>query len=184
MNGTAQRKIILGVTGSISAAKAQSIVLALGHRGFEVRAAMTYSAGKVIGEASLRAVVRSAPYCDMWAPRPEGGETHIEWSRWADALLIAPATASCLHDLWAGAYNNTVTLIAGCMAPERIFIAPAMALEMWEQPAVRRNFKELTSWGMTFLGPVPGTVASGHQGMRLMEPRDLAAELDRCCIRR
>ena len=180
MNDPRKRRIVLGVTGSISAAKAQSIALALQHRDFEVRLAMTYSATKVIGEAALRAVVHTAPFVDMWAARgDEGGETHIEWAAWADAMLIAPATASCIHDLWAGAFNSSVTLVAGTLPFTRIFFAPAMAKEMWDQPSVQRNVRELTNWGATFLGPVLGTVASGRQGMRLKEPRDLAEELDR-----
>ena len=184
MSASPRRKIVLGITGSISAVKAQSVALALQHRSFDVRIALTYSAAKVVGEAALRAVVPTVPFCDMWAPRAEGGETHIEWAEWADAMLIAPATASTIHDLWAGTYNSTVTLIAGCLPLDRVYFAPAMAKEMWEQPAVRRNVKELTGWGATFLGPVLGQVASGNTGMRLMEPRDLAAEIDKLCTAR
>ncbi len=94
------RTIVLGVTGSIAAVKSLSIAKALRAEGFSVRAAMTKSATKVITPEAMRAVSETVPYVDMWRPDDElGGERHVELARWADAILIAPATASCLAGL-------------------------------------------------------------------------------------
>lgn len=184
-SGDRQHRLILGVTGSVAAFKAPSIARALRHVGCEVRAAMTFSATQVVGEAALRAVLPERPYLQMWShPGPAGGEVHIEWAEWAEGILIAPATASCLADLRSGRYDNCVTLLAANIPTNRWFIAPAMSNNMWVQPAVMENVKKLRSWGVTFLGPELGNVASGADGQRLMEPRKLAeavrSHLDIC----
>jgi len=171
--------IVLGICGSIAATKSQKIALALQHRKFQVKVAMTYSAQKVIGEAAIRAVTPEKVFTQMWeSPNSRGGETHIEWAQWADAMVIAPATASCIASLCMGVYDNTVTLVAGNLPCNKLFIAPAMSMEMWTQPAVYRNVEQLKEWGARFLGPVEGKVASGDTGQRLMEARDIATKLD------
>ncbi|MFN8390999.1 MAG: flavoprotein [Bdellovibrionota bacterium] len=166
--------VLLGVTGSTAASKAQAIALALLRSGCEVRAAMTPSSQQFIQPMLLASVLKDPVYSTLWSPT-QAGETHVEWARWADAMVIAPATATCIADLWLGAYNNPVTLLAANVPPDRLFIAPGMAQQMWDQPAVRRNVAQLTEWGVRFLGPVTGRVASGAEGQRLMEPRDIAA---------
>ena len=139
---------------------------------------MSYSATKVIGEAALRAVIKELPYIKMWEPLgSSAGETHIEWAQWADAMLIAPCTASCISSLHNGSYDSTVTLVAANIESKNWYLAPAMSQEMWEQPAVKRNVSILKKWGANFLGPVQGKVASGDTGQRLMEPRDIATKL-------
>ncbi len=169
-------RLLLGVTGSIAAFKAPSIARGLMHAGFEVRAALSHSAQKVVTEAAFRAVLPDRPYCELWNhPGPEGGEVHIVWAEWADLIVIAPATATCLSDLRLGRYDNCVTLLAANLPPQRWCIAPAMSGQMWQQPAVQENVAALRDWGATFLGPVAGEVASGKSGQRLLEPRELSA---------
>ena len=168
------RRIVLGVTGSVAAAKAQSIALALQHCGFEVRACLSPAAKRIIGLTSLEAVLKHPVYADLWLPAGGFGETHIEWGEWADAMLIAPASASCIGSLWAGTFDTPVTLVAGTIPLDRLFLAPAMAQALWERPPVRRNVAELEQWGVRFLGPVEGRVASGGLGQRLMRPREIA----------
>ncbi len=143
---------------------------------------MSHSAQKIIGPTALSSVVPDQPYTDLWVqPGGFGGEVHISWSDWADAVLIAPATASCIASLYLGQFDSPVTLVAGAMDPKRVFFAPAMAEEMWSWPSVQRNVAALKEWGVTFLGPVAGPVASGHQGMRLLEPRSIAEMMTRLC---
>jgi phosphopantothenoylcysteine decarboxylase/phosphopantothenate--cysteine ligase len=111
----------------------------------------------------------------MWWPDDEdGGERHVEWARWSQALLIAPATASCIGSLAQGLFDNCVTLVAGNMPPSRWLICPAMAQPMWDQESVRDNARKLQSWGATFLGPQSGQVASGDHGQRMLEPEAIA----------
>ncbi len=169
------KNIVLGVTGSIAAVKALSTAKALREKGFTIRVAMTHSARQVITPQALRAVSESAPYVDMWWPDDEeGGERHVEMARWALALLIAPATASCIGCLANGLYDNCVTLVAGNMTPTRWLIAPAMSEEMWSQSVVQDNVRRLVSWGATLVGPVFGQVASGAAGQRMTEPDEIA----------
>lgn len=178
MSLTRNRRIILGVTGSTAATKSQSIALALKHQGFDVRVAMTYSSQKVVGATALSSVIADQPYTELWTnPGGVGGEVHIAWAEWADAMVVAPATAYCISSLYLGLFDSPVTLIAGAMSPKKLFLAPAMALEMWSWPSMQRNVRELMDWGVRFLGPVTGKVASGHTGMRLLEPQDIATQL-------
>jgi phosphopantothenoylcysteine decarboxylase / phosphopantothenate---cysteine ligase len=181
---SSKRNIILGISGSTAATKSQSIALALRHVGFNVRVAMTHSSQRIVGLTALQSVIEEAPYCDLWTnPGGVGGEVHIQWADWADAMVVAPATASCIASLYLGQFDSPVTLIAGAMDPKKIFLAPAMASEMWNWPSVQRNVAELSKWGVRFLGPIEGQVASGHSGMRLMEPRDIAQALDVQCLK-
>lgn len=185
MSQERNRRIILGVTGSTAATKSQSVALALQHRGFEVRVAMSHSAKQIIGPTALSSVIKEQPYTDLWVnPGGQGGEVHINWAEWADAMVIAPATASCIAALYLGQFDSPVTLIAGAMSPKQIFLAPAMAQEMWTWPSVQRNVTTLSEWGVQFLGPVQGQVASGHTGMRLLEPKEIAAQIDAFCVRK
>lgn len=183
MSQQRKRRVILGVTGSTAATKSQSIALALQHRGFEVRVAMSHSAQKIVGPTALASVIKELPYTDLWInPGGQGGEVHINWAEWADAMVIAPATASCIASLFLGQFDSPVTLIAGAMSPQNIFLAPAMAGEMWTWPSVQRNVSALREWGVRFLGPAEGLVASGNTGMRLLEPKEVAAQLDSLCV--
>lgn len=170
-----RRNIILGVTGSIAAVKSLSTAKALRENGFAVRVAMTHSARQVITPQALRAVSETPPYVDMWWPDDEdGGERHVELARWGEAMLIAPATASCIAGLANGLYDNCVTLVAGNLPPARWLIAPAMAEEMWIQAAVQENVRRVVCWGATLVGPVFGQVASGAAGQRMSEPDEIA----------
>lgn len=172
-------RVVLGVTGSISAVKTQSLLISLLRKhGVDVRVAMTRSAQRFIGEAALRGVLECAPYLDLWsAPEHRGGETHVEWGLWADAVLVAPATASVLARLVAGQYDDPVTLVASMIEERRWCFAPGMAGEMWAKKATERNVQTLREWGASFFGPVVGSVASGRSGMRLMETEEIASAL-------
>ncbi len=173
------RSIVLGVCGSIAAVKSVSLAKALRERGFAVRACMTSRATEILAPEALRTVCETAPYVEMWRPDDElGGERHIQLAEWGSAMLIAPATASCLAGLAGGFYDNCVTLVAANFPSNRWLLAPAMADAMWQQPAVQSNVQQLSAWGAHFLGPATGTVASGSVGQRMLEPLDLVAEVE------
>jgi phosphopantothenoylcysteine decarboxylase/phosphopantothenate--cysteine ligase len=173
------KHIILGVTGSIAAVKSVSTARALRDRGFAVRAALTHSARQVITPQALRAVTDEPPYVDMWWPDDEeGGERHVQWAAWTEAILIAPATASAIGALAHGLYDNCVTLIAANLSPSRWLLAPAMAESMWRQEAVQTNLRQLAGWGAHIIDPVVGNVASGDVGRRMAEPDTIAAAVD------
>ncbi len=173
------KRVIVGLTGSVACVKGLSLCLALRHLGYSVRVAMTMSATKFIAPLTLSSVSKEKTYADLWlAQESNSGEVHVDWADWAQGIIIAPCTASCLSDLSRGAYNNPVTLLASNIKCENWFIAPAMAQNMWEQPAVVENVTRLKSWGATFLGPKVGTVASGGLGQRMLEPREIATSVD------
>lgn len=173
------KKVIVGLTGSVASVKGLSLCLALRHCGFQVRVAMTRSASKFVTPLTLSAVSTERAYTDLWEMQDaQAGEVHMEWASWAEAIVIAPCTASCLADLSHGLYNNPVTLLASNMKCNRWFIAPAMSQNMWEQPAVIENVSRIKSWGATFLGPKGGSVASGGQGQRMLEPNEIATYLN------
>jgi phosphopantothenoylcysteine decarboxylase/phosphopantothenate--cysteine ligase len=169
------KHIVLGITGSIAAVKALSVAKAVRDEGFVIRVAMTHSARQIITPQAMRAVSEGVPFVDMWWPDDEeGGERHVELARWARAILIAPATASCIGCLAQGLFDNCVTLVAGNLPPSEWMICPAMAQAMWDQAAVQENVRRLKSWGATFLGPEGGQVASGDPGQRMLEPEVIA----------
>lgn len=174
------KNLLLGITGSIAAVKALSTGRALRGRGFKIRVAMTHSARQVITPQAMRAVAETPPFVDMWWPDDEdGGERHVELAEWADAILIAPATASSISCLANGHYDNCVTLVAGNLHPSRWLIAPAMSEQMWRQIPIEENVRRLLAWGATFIGPVQGPVASGGIGQRMTEPDEIANHVDR-----
>lgn len=172
-------RVVLGVTGSISAVKTQSLLISLLRKhGMEVRVAMTRSAQHFIGPMALRGVLDREPFTDLWRVPEQGpGEIHVDWGSWADAVLVAPATASVISRLATGLYDDPVTLVAAMVEERRWCFALGMAGEMWQKRAIQRNVQTLTEWGAAFFGPVPGPVASGSTGMRLMEPSDIAKAL-------
>lgn len=173
------KNVILGVTGSIAAVKSASIAMRLRDAGFTVRVAMTHSARQIVTPQVLRAVSDSPPFYDMWWPDDEeGNERHVSLARWAHAIVIAPATSSCIASLSHGLYDNCVTLVAANIPSARWIVAPAMAQEMWDQKAVSENVRRIVEWGATLIGPVAGQVASGVPGQRMAEPDEIARAVE------
>jgi phosphopantothenoylcysteine decarboxylase / phosphopantothenate---cysteine ligase len=166
----ARRKIVLGVTGSIAAYKAPYVLRHLTAAGAEVQVVMTASAGAFIGAAVFRGLGAKV-HTDMF----EGeGETHVALARWADAVLIAPATADTLARLRQGSANDLLTATALC-ADKKVMCAPAMHPSMWSHPATAENVSVLKERGVRFLGPAHGVVASGEVGVgRMEEPENIA----------
>jgi phosphopantothenoylcysteine decarboxylase / phosphopantothenate---cysteine ligase len=162
------RRIVLGVTGSISAYKAADLCSKLRQAGAEVEVVMTPAATRFVTPLTFQSLTGRAVVVDMFAT--EEAEAHVEVARRADAFVIAPATADCLANLAHGQTPDMVTLTAlATTAP--LLLAPAMDSQMWENPATRANVETLRSRGATFAGPEAGRLASGRMGAgRLAEP--------------
>ena len=171
------RHIVLGVTGSISCYKAIEVASRLVQAGAIVDIAMTEHAAQFVTPLTFRSLTAREPYLSMWQPYAGVGEAHIELARRAEAMLIAPATASTLARLANGLADDQVSLTALATAAP-LLVAPAMDGQMWENPATQANVEILKARGVQFIGPVQGRLASGRMGLgRLVEPERLVEEL-------
>ncbi|MGY6587666.1 MAG: bifunctional phosphopantothenoylcysteine decarboxylase/phosphopantothenate--cysteine ligase CoaBC [Wenzhouxiangella sp.] len=177
MTALAGRRILLGVSGGIAAYKSAELVRLLRAAGADVRVVMTAGAQAFIGPLTLQALSGHRVRTELLDQDAEAGMGHIELARWADQVLIAPATAQLIARLAAGFADDLLTtLVLATEAP--IFIAPAMNQQMWASPQVGDNVARLQSLGMTMLGPGIGDQACGETGPgRLLEPVELVASL-------
>ena len=171
----ASRKIILGVSGGIAAYKTPELVRRLRDRGAEVQVVMTRSAEEFVTETTLQAVSGLPVRSNLWDQDAEAAMGHIELARWADLVLIAPATAEIMARLASGAAPDLLTTL--CLATQApLVIAPAMNHVMWSNPAVQANRQLLEERGMRILGPDSGDQACGETGEgRMVEPDVIAA---------
>ncbi len=170
------QKILLGVTGGIAAYKSPILVRRLIERGAEVRVVMTEGAKAFITPLTLQAVSGNEVRDGLWDEGAEAAMSHIELARWADDILIAPATANCLAGLVHGAADNLLnTLCLASTAP--LTVAPAMNRQMWADPATQANIDILRARGVRFIGPAEGDQACGETGPgRMEEPEAIAEE--------
>jgi phosphopantothenoylcysteine decarboxylase/phosphopantothenate--cysteine ligase len=167
--------IVLGITGGIAAYKTPELVRRLRERGADVQIVMTTSAEEFVTPTSLQAVSGRPIRTNLWDKEAEAAMSHIELARWADLVLIAPATAEIMARLAGGGAPDLLTTL--CLATEApIAIAPAMNRVMWGNPAVQANRDILEERGMTILGPDDGSQACGETGAgRMLDPDDIAA---------
>ncbi|MGI9257658.1 MAG: bifunctional phosphopantothenoylcysteine decarboxylase/phosphopantothenate--cysteine ligase CoaBC [Gammaproteobacteria bacterium] len=166
-------RILLGVTGGIAAYKSPELVRRLKDRGADVQVVMTKSAESFVSPATFQAVSARRVRSDLWDAEAEAAMGHIELARWADLVLIAPATAHCIGSIAAGLAGDLLTTV--CMVTEApIIFAPAMNHAMWGNAAVQANRELLEQRGMRFLGPGVGDQACGEEGPgRMLEPADI-----------
>ena len=171
------KHILLGVTGGIAAYKSPDLVRRLREHGAEVQVVMTRAAREFVTPTTFQAVSGRAVRSDLWDASAEAAMGHIELARWADAVLIAPASADFLARLAAGLADDLLTTL--CLATEApIAVAPAMNHLMWSNAATRANIATLAGRSVQILGPGVGDQACGESGEgRMLEPLDLAERL-------
>jgi phosphopantothenoylcysteine decarboxylase/phosphopantothenate--cysteine ligase len=166
-------KVLLGVTGGIACYKSPEIVRRLADHGVEVRVVMTRSAGEFIRPLVFQAVTGNPVHLDLLDEDAEAGMGHIELARWADILLIAPATANTIARMTAGIADDLLSTICLATTAKQI-IAPAMNSMMWHHAATSANLQTLVSRGVEVLGPDVGSQACGETGVgRMLEPDDI-----------
>lgn len=173
MNQLSGQKIILGVTGGIAAYKSVELARLLVKSGADVQVVMTKAAQKFVGALSFQAITGRQVRSELFDPAHEAAMGHIELARWADTLLIAPASADFSSRLAHGLANDLLSTL--CLASAaRIFLAPAMNQQMWRNPAIMANIVTLESRGVQILGPAEGEQACGDVGPgRMLEPAEL-----------
>jgi phosphopantothenoylcysteine decarboxylase/phosphopantothenate--cysteine ligase len=177
MNYLSGKHILLGVTGGIAAYKSAELVRQLREQGAEVRVVMTAAATEFITPLTLQALSGNPVHTDLLDTDAEAAMGHIELARWADALLVAPATADFLARVVDGRADDL--LAATCLACEAfVAVAPAMNRAMWENPATGDNIATLGKRGVLIMGPAEGLQACGESGPgRMLEPADLVTRL-------
>ncbi len=168
------KRILLGVTGGIAAYKSPDLVRRLRDRGAEVQVVMTGGAREFVTPTTFQAVSGRTVRSDLWDAAAEAAMGHIELARWADAVLIAPASADFLARLATGQASDLLSTL--CLATEApIAVAPAMNHVMWVNAATRANVATLAQRGVQVFGPAEGDQACGEIGEgRMLEPVDLA----------
>jgi len=170
-------RVLVGVTGGIAAYKAPELVRRLVEGGAEVQVVMTRAAREFVGPAALQAVSGRPVRLDLWDGTAEAAMGHIELARWADQIVVAPATANFIAACAGGFATDLLTTL--CLATEaRVALAPAMNRVMWAHPAVQQNCAMLKARGVRLLGPAEGDQACGETGLgRMLEPDEIAAAL-------
>ena len=169
--------LLLGVTGGVAAYKAAEFTRLALKAGITVRVVMTAAATRFIGPETFQALTGEPVYTDAWDERIPNRMPHIALTRWADVMLVAPATADFMARAAGGLADD---LLATCAVSRTcpLVIAPAMNVEMWEHPATRRNLQTLIGDGIHVLGPASGGQACGESGPgRLLEPAELLSGL-------
>src|SRR3982751_2790217 len=168
------KRILLGVTGGIAAYKSPDLVRRLREQGAEVQVVLTAGAREFITPMTFQAVSGREVRSDLWDPEAEKAMSHIELARWADFVVIAPATADFIARLATGQADDLLTTL--CLATDRpIALAPAMNRGMWANAATQANVATLKSRGIHVWGPGEGDQACGEVGAgRMLEPLQLA----------
>tara|TARA_Y100000385_G_scaffold189770_1_gene196079 strand:- start:1369 stop:2577 length:1209 start_codon:yes stop_codon:yes gene_type:complete len=173
----AGKRILLIVTGGIAAFKGLELVRLIKAHGSEVRAVLTESGSNFVGQLSLQAITEDKVYTDLFSLTDESEMGHIQLSRNADLILVAPATANLLAKMRAGIADDLASTVL--LATDKpVLIAPSMNVRMWEHPATQENIVTLIKRGVTVLGPTEGEMACGEFGAgRMLEPPKIVEQL-------
>lgn len=173
-SSTSKKRLVLGVTGGVAAYKAAELARLLTQSGIDVQTVMTQAACRFVGPVTFQSLTGNPVYTDLWDANAAQNMVHINLSRDADLILIAPASADFIAKLAHGMADDLLTTL--CLARDcPLMIAPAMNRQMWENPATQRNLSRLRQDGITIVGPASGEQACGEVGMgRMLEAVELA----------
>jgi phosphopantothenoylcysteine decarboxylase/phosphopantothenate--cysteine ligase len=175
---SSRRRVLLGLTGGIAAYKAATLVRALVKAGYDVRVAMTESAGRFITPVTLQALSGQTVWTDLWDPRVPDNMGHIELSRDRELIVVAPASADFMAKVAHGLADDLLSTL--CLARDcPLMLAPAMNRQMWDSAATQRNVALLRADGILFAGPEAGDQACGETGMgRMLEAEEIFEAVD------
>ena len=173
------KKIVLGLTGGVACYKVAELTRALGKEGASVQVVMTQAATQFITPVTMQALSGNVVFTDQWDARIHNNMPHIDLTRDADAIVIAPCSTDFMFKLAHGACNDLLsTLCIARPAHVPLLIAPAMNVEMWQNPATQRNLAQIKADGINVMGPAAGDQACGETGMgRMLEPDQLLTEI-------
>ena len=178
MNALKGKKIVLGITGSIAAYKACLLIRGLIKKGAEVQVVITPSGKEFITPITLSALTSKPVISEFFSQRDGSWHSHVDLGLWADAMIIAPATASTIGKMAHGVADNMlITTYLSMKAP--VFVAPAMDLDMFAHPSTQNNLNSLRSYGNIIIDPTSGELASHLEGKgRMEEPENIVRFLE------
>ena len=180
MSEQTANRVVLGISGGIAAYKSAELTRLLKKSGFDIQVVMTDAGTRFITPVTLQSLSGNAVFVDAWDSRIANNMAHIELSRNAGAIVVAPASADFLAKLANGLADDLLSTL--CLARQPtcpLLVAPAMNREMWDNAATQRNIAQLRADGVTVLGPATGDQACGETGMgRMLEPDAIAAEIE------
>lgn len=177
MQSLTNKKIVLGISGGIAAYKAPELVRQLMQEGASVQVVMTEAAQQFVTPVTMQALTGNPVYLSQWDSSVPNNMAHIELSRSADVIVIAPASADLMAKLSLGMADDLLTIL--CLARDcPLLLAPAMNKQMWEHAATQRSALRLSGDGVTLLGPARGFQACGEVGMgRMLEPTEITEQV-------
>jgi phosphopantothenoylcysteine decarboxylase / phosphopantothenate---cysteine ligase len=175
----AGKKIVLGLTGGVACYKAAELARGLGKAGASVQVVMTQAATQFMTTVTMQALTGNTVYTDQWDARIANNMPHIDLTRGADAIVIVPCSTDFIFKLAHGACDDLLSTL--CVARPHgmpLMMAPAMNVEMWQNPATQRNVRQIQQDGIVLLGPDSGDQACGEVGLgRMLEPEQLLEEI-------
>jgi phosphopantothenoylcysteine decarboxylase / phosphopantothenate---cysteine ligase len=173
MNNLFQKKILLIICGGISAYKSLELIRLLKKQEAEIKTILTKSAKEFVTPLSVSSLSQGKVFDDLFNAENEAEMDHISLSRWADMILVAPATANTISKLSAGSSDDLASTVL-LASDKNIFLAPAMNVRMWEHPSTKKNVNKLKSYGYIIIGPEIGDMACGEFGKgKMTEPKDI-----------
>jgi phosphopantothenoylcysteine decarboxylase/phosphopantothenate--cysteine ligase len=178
MNSLFKKKILLIICGGISAYKSLDLIRLLKKQGAKVKTILTKNSKEFITPLSVASLSQEKVYDDLFNAENEAEMDHISLSRWADVIVVAPATANTISKLSAGSSNDLASTVI-LASDKDIFLTPAMNVRMWEHPSTKENFKKLKSYGYKVIGPEIGDMACGEFGEgKMTDPKEILKEIE------
>ena len=178
MKNFSEKKILLIICGGISAYKSLELIRLLKKQGATIKTILTKSAKEFITPLSVSSLSQEKVYEDLFSVENETEMDHISLSRWADLILVAPATANTISKLSAGSSQDLATTVM-LASNKDIFLTPAMNVRMWEHLSTKENLRKLKSYGYKIIGPEIGDMACGEYGEgKMTEPKEILREIE------
>ena len=178
MNKLLEKKILIIICGGISAYKSLEIIRSLKKRGAKVKTILTKNAKKFVTPLSVVSLSQEKVYDDLFSYESEAEMDHISLSRWADVILVAPATANTISKLSTGSTDDLASTVI-LASNKDVFLAPAMNVRMWEHPLTKENLNKLKKFGYKIIGPEIGDMACGEYGEgKMTEPNEIIKQIE------
>jgi len=178
MNNLLEKRILLIICGGISAYKSLEVIRFLKRKGARIKTVLTKSAKEFVTPLSITSLSQEKVYDDLFSIENEAEMNHISLSRWADVILVAPATANIISKLSIGSSDDLASTVM--LASDKvIFLTPAMNVRMWEHPSTKENLNKLKDFGYKIIGPEIGDMACGEFGKgKMTEPNEIVNEIE------
>ena len=177
MNNLSNKKILLVICGGISAYKSLEIIRGLKKNNSQVKTILTKSAKEFVTPLSISSLSQEKVYEDMFSVENESEMDHISLSRWADLILVAPATANTISKLSSGSADDLASTVI-LASNKEVYLAPAMNVRMWEHSSTKENLNKLKKYGYKIIGPEIGDMACGEYGKgKMTEPNEIIKEI-------